>query len=182
MTLTNRAIGAVVAAAAMAAIAAASHVRMASHATSDGVLRLAWSALPERIETCRSQGEAELAKLPRHMRQSLVCEGAAARYRLTVRISERVIADKTVRAGGLRRDRRLYVLEELPLPAGEADIAVLFERIEQAQSSVSASQGAVPARMALAGRFTVAPHAVTLVTYDPGRRELVFASRSPAAP
>ena len=93
------------------------------------MLRLAWSARPERIEECRPQSEDALATLPAHMRQSLICEGTTATYVLEVQRNGVVIARQ--RAGrGLAPRPPLYVFSELPMPAGEARIAVRFTRLE----------------------------------------------------
>jgi hypothetical protein len=85
MTVLNRVAAAAVGTVAMALLAWASTAPVTVHDSRDAVLRLAWSARPERVEQCRQQSEEELARLPRHMRQPVVCEGVAAQYRLTVR-------------------------------------------------------------------------------------------------
>jgi hypothetical protein len=118
----DRIIGAAAALAAMAAIVWASNAPMTIHGSNQGLLRLAWSALPERVEVCREQSAEELARLPAHMRQPLVCEGTSARYRLTVRHEGRLIADRILHGGGVRQDRRLYVFHELPLEPGQTTI------------------------------------------------------------
>ena len=92
------------------------------------VLRLAWTARPERIEDCRPQSEEVLSKLPAHMRQSVVCEGTTAAYHLEVRYDGGLIAEQVVRGGGFRHDRPLYVSREIQLPPGEAAIRVTFAR------------------------------------------------------
>jgi len=108
------------------------------------LLRLAWTARPERIEDCRPQREEELAKLPAHMRQAVVCTGTTAAYRLEVRRDGAVIADQIVRGGGLRHDRPLYVFRDISLPPGDAAITVRFVRVD-AVSEPTASGTAVPA-------------------------------------
>ena len=187
MTLTDRVLGAALATAAMAGIVWASHAPMTSHDSPDAVLRLAWSARPERVETCREQSDEELARLPQHMRQRVVCEGAAAHYRLTVQSGNQVIAEQFVRAGGLRQDRRLYVFREIALPAGEAAVEVRFDRIEPGPHPIAGATDretvsevdrrqygeTVPPRLTFKERLHFAPRAVILVTYDPERRELV---------
>src|SRR5262245_61277988 len=130
MMFFERLLGVALAAATMAGVVIASHAPLTSHASADAMLRLAWSARPERIETCHRQSDEELERLPQHMRQPIECEGAAAHYRLTVRAGGRVIADHLVRAGGLRQDRRLFVFQEIALPAGEAVVDIRFDRIE----------------------------------------------------
>jgi hypothetical protein len=171
----------------IAGVVAASHAPLSPHAPEGALLRLAWSARPERIEECRSQTADELARLPPHMRQPVVCEGVTARYRLTATHAGRVLADRIVSAGGLRQDRRLYVLEDLPVPAGEALVEVQFTRVEAAAApaadpiSQERRGHTVPARLTFAERRTIDPHTVLLVTYDPERRALVARSPSPAS-
>jgi len=137
VTPLDRALGIVAALAATMGIAWASNVRVTPYASHDGVLRLAWTARPERVEDCRPQSEEALAKLPPHMRQALICEGTTASYRLEVRREGSVIVDQIVRGGGLRHDRSLYVFRDIPMPPGEADISVRFARIDPTTTSMS---------------------------------------------
>jgi hypothetical protein len=154
---------------------------MAAHRSPDAVLRLAWSARPERIETCRRPSDEEQARLPRHMQQALVCEGRAATYRLEVRHAGGVIAEQVVHGGGLRQDRRLYVFRELPLPAGRAHVDIRFERIESdvSEDGRRPRGDAVPSRLALNHTLTLRPREVILVTYDVERRTLVAIQQMP---
>jgi len=149
-----------IAAAALAGTVWVSNAPLTVHPSPDAVLRVAWSALPERVETCREPSAEELSGLPTHMRQRLVCEGTAAAYRLTVRAGTAPIAGRAVQAGGLRHDRRLFVFEEIRLPAGTTDVDVRFERIDTAGA---------PAGTTLAsriGRFTsAAASASTMSAY-----------------
>jgi hypothetical protein len=173
-------------AAAIAGLAWASHAPLATKAASGGVLRLAWSARPERLETCREQSSEELAALPAHMRQPLVCEGFTASYRLEVLHDGRVIAEQVVRGGGLRQDRRLYVFRELAVPTGEADVTVRMTRVENPPAGSSAPRlnaqqaslaaTAAPPDLSLTRRLRFAPGRVVLVTYDPDRRALKVVS------
>ena len=93
-------------------------------------LRVAFSARPERIETCRTPSESELANLPAHMRQGVVCEGTTATYRLEVRRDDSLVATALLRGGGLRHDRRLYALRELSVPSGRSTIDVRLARVD----------------------------------------------------
>lgn len=129
MTTVLRVIGLLVAAAITVAITQASTLRMRLNQSDAAVLRLAWTARPERVEDCRSQTEEELSKLPAHMRQSVICEGTTAAYRLEVRYQGDVIAEQVVRGGGLRHDRPLYVSRDIELPPGDAVITVKFVRV-----------------------------------------------------
>jgi hypothetical protein len=171
-----------------AGLVAASNAPLSPHATGGALLRLAWSAQPERFEECRAQSAEELARLPPHMRQAVVCEGVTARYRLTATHAGRVLADRIVSAGGLRQDRRLYVLEDLPVPAGEAVVEVQFTRIDAAPATPAPDRisqdrrgQTVPARLAFAERRAIDAHTVLLITYDAERRVLVARSPSPAS-
>jgi hypothetical protein len=130
MSAFDRSVGIVLAVAATAGIVRASHAVLTLHPSPDAVLRLAWSARPERMEDCRPQTDEELSKLPAHMRQAVVCEGVTAEYRLEVRRNGAVIAEQVVRGGGLRHDRPLYVFREIPVPADDADIEVRFVRLD----------------------------------------------------
>jgi hypothetical protein len=149
---------------------------MTLHHPDQAMLRLAWSARPERIERCRQRSQEELARLPAHMRQPLSCEGTTAAYRLSVRDEGRLVVERVVRGGGLRQDRRLYVFEELPLAPGDRRIEVRFDRLDAAgPESVTHQPGGetVPAHLALDQRVRVGPREVILVTYVPERQALV---------
>ena len=190
MTDGPRILGALLAIAALAAMVRASSTPVTVHDGTHGVLRLAWSARPERIETCRELSDEELARLPQHMRQPVRCEGASAEYRMTVRNGRVVLADRIVRGGGLRRDRRLYVFQELPLEPGEASLDVRFDRVGGDSPAPSAAPDtgpavapgpapqqpgaeSVPAHLLFQQRTHVRPGEVILVTYAPERRALV---------
>lgn len=169
------------------------------------MIRLAWSARPERLETCRRQSDEELEQLPPHMRQRVVCEGATARYRLELHRDGIVQLDEVVRGGGARHDRPMYVLREFPVPPGSARLEVRFSRIDRPatppDSAAEATRGtgpdtvlpaarerreaeererrrreAIPPLLALDIRVELKPRQVVLVTYDLERRTLVVAS------
>ena len=152
MTILGRATGVALGFAAMAVILSGAHLSMTLRGSDQAILRLAWSARPERIERCRRQSEEELARRPAHMRQPVVCEGASAQYRLTVRDDGRLVAERVVHGGGLRQDRRLYVFLELPLNPGDRRIEVRFDRLdpEGADSGNPQSGGeTIPAHLRL---------------------------------
>lgn len=96
----------------------------------DARLRVAFSARPQRIETCRTPSAGELANLPAHMRQGVVCEGITASYRLEVRRDDSLVASALLRGGGLRHDRQLYALRELSVPSGRSTIDVRLVRVD----------------------------------------------------
>lgn len=142
MTPLERALGIAVAVAAPIGIAWASTLPATPNDSADGVLRLAWTARPERVENCRTQSDEELAKVPAHMRQAVVCEGTTSAYRLEVRHEGAVILDQIVRGGGLRHDRPLYVSRDIPLPPGDAMVSVRFVRIDSPGASASVKPSA----------------------------------------
>ena len=205
MTFFDRAAGAGSALAAMAAVVWAANAPITVHDSNQAMLRVAWSARPERVERCRQQSEDELARLPAHMRQPVVCEGVSAQYRLTVRHEGRIVAEQTVHGGGLRQDRRIYVFHELPIDPGDAAIEVRFDRIDSdasqaldekrdddrrgpgdrdgSQSARAAPQGeTVPPHMVFAQRLRVRPREVILVTYAAKDRALVGLQATEGAP
>lgn len=94
------------------------------------VLRLSWSARPERIEQCRRLSDEEFNALPAHMRMRWSCEGRFASYLLSARVDDRLVVSDTVRGGGLRHDRPLHLFREYALPAGAHRLAVALERID----------------------------------------------------
>jgi hypothetical protein len=194
MTILDRAAGAALGLSAIAAVVWGANVPMTVHESERAVVRLAWSVRPERVESCRQQSEEELARLPAHMRQPVVCEGASAQYRLTVRLEGRIVTDEIVHGGGLRQDRRIYVFHELPLDPGDAAIDVRFDRIdpdsrqvtppgtgdddqsraENGRNAAFQARGeAVPPHLAFAQRLHVRPREVILVSYSAEQRALV---------
>lgn len=193
MNLIERALGVALAVSLLAGIVWASNAPLTMHRSDAGRLRLAWSARPERIEKCRQATGEEVARLPQHMRQQVVCEGTTAEYRLQVRVDDALVVDRTVHGGGLRRDRRVYVFEELPLVArASTTIDVRLDRIDGSASgtdqappgaNVRAGQASalllesLPPHLAIARRLDVLPREVVLVTYDRERRELTIVSQ-----
>ena len=183
MRAVYRLVAVIVACAVLAAIVRASSVHVAAHPSADSQLRLTWSARPERIEDCRQRSEEELARLPQHMRQPLACEGTTAEYRLQVTVGGKVVVDHVVRGGGMRHDRRLYVLEEVPVPAGENDVQVRFDRMGAARPSPPVAAPhleSVPPHLDLEQRIAFHPREVVLVTYSSDARNLVVTTRASA--
>jgi hypothetical protein len=180
-------------------LAAASAVPLSTHPSPDARIRVAFSARPERLETCRTLTPEELAGVPAHMRRSQVCEGTSARYRLVVAREGRLLHSTTLRGGGLRHDRRLYVLHDVRVPSGPAVIEVRLVRVDAApvgaalttargpaQTDASDSTVAprdaeerrrrvadeVPPLLVLREAVALAPREVLLVTYDQDARRL----------
>lgn len=121
--------GVLVALAATAALTIASRLPVAANGSDDAMLRLAWTARPERVERCRTLGDDELSALPAHMRQQVVCEGTTAQYRVDVSRNGELLATDHLRGGGLRHDRQLYHYRELRVPSGQSALEVRVTRI-----------------------------------------------------
>lgn len=172
------------------------------------MIRLAWSARPERIETCRTLSDDELARLPVHMRQRVVCTGTSARYRLTVTRDGAPLFRRVVQGSGVRHDRPIYVYQELPMRPGTHVIGVRFERVdslppapepapESAGGNAPASGqeagdrppfadqrrrlASVPATLALSDTIDLRAGEVVLVTYLSAEQRLLVRSADPTA-
>jgi hypothetical protein len=129
---------------AIAGILAGSHGRLGGFERDDAIVRVAWSARPERIERCRRLSDEEMDKLPAHMRQRLECEGTTARYRLEVSRDGVLLDTATIRGGGLRHDREVYVSREVPVPPGSARVSVRFVRIDSSTATGEDEPGPGP--------------------------------------
>ncbi len=202
-TPLRRGLGVIVAFAAVFGIAWLSRAPYHIRPSDAALIRLAWSARPERIESCREPSEAELAQLPAHMRQQMVCEGTSARYRLRVSRDGASVLDEVVRGSGLRHDRPLYLLRDIPTAPGRHEFAVRFDRIDSltpfapdsgehsGDSLIAGLPGrdrreaderehrrleAVPASLLLEETVVLAPRQILLVTYDVEGRRLVGVS------
>ena len=195
----RRVLGAALALAMLAIVVTGSQVRQGAYVAPAAVVRVSWSARPERVETCRRLDDAEYAKLPAHMRRRVVCEGTTARYQLEVRRDGAILVTDTVRGGGLRHDRELYVYREIQVPAGPSRVAVRFVRLDssatadellradttggQDLANRSAREDAererrraeaIPALLAIDTSVVMAPRSVLLVTYGETARKLIL--------
>ena len=186
-----KAIGVLVALVALVVTVAGSHGRLAAFPSTDAMLRVAWSARPERVETCRRVSDEELAKLAAHMRRRVVCEGTTARYRLDISRDGTLVGVDTVRGGGLRHDREAYVFREIPMAPRHARVVVRFVQLDSSTTSHDTDEGgesreaderqrrraeAIPPVLSLDTVITLAPRTVLLVTYDALLRRLIAAA------
>jgi hypothetical protein len=135
------------------------------------MIRLSWRARGARVEECRPLTAEELERIPSHMQREEICEGTVLPYRLRVVLNELQQVDQIVRSAGARQDRPLFVLQELPVPAGTHHLFVEF--IRQGEPSGD-DEPATPGYLTLDATIALNPHEVALVTYDPERRELVL--------
>lgn len=178
MTLA-RAASVIVGLAVTIGIVQGSHVTIRQDPGAEGVLRLTWRARPDRVEDCRPQSQEVLARLPAHMRQTMICDGASATYRLEVQVDGQVVLDEQVQGGGLRHDRPIYVFRELRVAPGDRVVAVRFARLAE---TAQAQPGGVPPSLALERTIRFAPGRVVLSSYDPEKRTLYFAEGEETAP
>lgn len=177
MTAAGRALGWLVAVLAVLATAALSRAPQRTGADESGVLRLSWAGRPDRIEVCRAVSESELANLPRHMRQPVICEGRSAEYRLQVLRDGDTLAAEPVWGGGVRHDRPIYLYREFPLAPGTHRLRVSFTRTDSASTADTARRGRLdqlPVMLALDTAVIVRARAVLLVTFDPASERLVL--------
>jgi len=168
-----------------------------------GLIRVAWSARPERVERCVTRTDEELRDVPSHMRQRVVCEGRSARYRLLVRRDGEVLADEVVTGAGARQDRPIYVLREFPTRPGAMRLEVSLQRLDsvapgpereadgdgQAAGQTAPDRErrerqergrrmgeAMPPALSLSAEQRIGARSVLLITYDPESRVLVARS------
>lgn len=197
-SVPRRIAGVLVAAGALVLLRAGSLTPLRTASDGTAMLRLSWSARPERIEQCRRLSDAELAALPQHMRLRWECEGRFARYLLSVSVDGRMLAADTVRGGGLRNDRPMHVFREYAVRPGARRITVTLRRIDaavppdsKADATTAAGTGAadretreaqerrvrraeaLPELVHLDSTLTVAARRVVLVSYASSDRGFV---------
>lgn len=183
MRMVRHAVAWGAAAVAVVALAALSRTPLRSGDGERSLLRLAWSARPERIETCRRPSAAELAGRPAHMRQEIVCEGRTASYQLSVDLDGTPLLSESVAGAGVRHDRALYLYRELTVTSGTHRVAVRFVRTDSGSTRsrngdtippVRPPLASVPPLLVLDTVLTLAPNAVALITWDSSREALVI--------
>jgi hypothetical protein len=184
------ALGLVVAGFILGATAALSQWPWSAERAERSVLRLSWRARGERLESCRRATPEELAAVPAHMRQEVICEGArVAPYRLRIAVDGQALEDGTAPGSGVPGDRPIYVLRQFEVEPGPHRLEVLFERSGSESASPDDDDGeddeeehrgrklerqAVPPRLLLDTVITAEASAVLLVTYSAEHRRLVL--------
>jgi hypothetical protein len=160
-----------------------------AEARPDGVVRFSWRTRGEVIENCRRPGQAELDKMPAHLRQEVVCQqGTVAPYRLRIVVGEMTLLDSLAPGSGGRSDRPMYLLREVRIAAGSHRLVVELRRDDRPEGTddstqveaeggsrraLSLRQRAIPRRMTLDTVVTLGAREVALVTYDSEKRRLV---------
>jgi hypothetical protein len=192
MTGIWRGAGLLLAVAAAGTTAWLSQAPLRSAAVDQAMIRLAFGVRAEQLEHCRRVSAEELAKLPPHMRQSVICEGRSASYRLRAWVDEAPMVDVELTGGGLQHDRPIHALREIPVTPGTRHLRVEWRRIEQADSVAESAPAdsasgrerrdsetrarrrlaAAPSEMILDETVLIEAHQVVLVTYLPAGRQL----------
>jgi hypothetical protein len=91
-----------------------------------GVVRLAWRMVGERVSLCRRRSAAELEGMVPHMRQPLDCRVRLLPYRLRVTLDGAPVIDRPVESAGAQGDRPLFVQEELAVSPGPHRLEMTF--------------------------------------------------------
>jgi len=187
VTTIHRLSGVAVVVGIVSALAWLSQAPIAQPGATEGLLRLAWRARPQRLERCQEQSAETLAALPAHMRSATICTGTSASYRLLVTRDGVVLDDRVVTAGGLRGDRPLYVFREIAVPAAAGHFTIRFSRVEPEPEAAgapppgSAAAGipdtaslteALPADVRFTARLDFDAGQVRLLSYDTTRQRL----------
>ncbi len=149
-------------------LAASTGVVVPWHAPGAAMVRLSWTARPERIETCRELSADELAARPAHMRRAVECTGGAASYLLYVALDGVVVDSAVITGGGLRHDRPLHLLRNYPLAAGPVHLTVRFDRREETAPPRDGAPPALPPSIRLDTLLAIPAGRVALVTLDGG--------------
>lgn len=169
-----------------AAVAVLSRVPVAPGRDDLGLIRLAWSARPERIETCRSPTAEEQAEVLSHMRQAQICEGTTAPYRVTLAVDGTTVMDQATHGAGLRHDRPLYFFHEVETAPGVHRVTVRVVRADDegqlAPLDAADRRRPIPRSLELDTTLRVSQRAVLLVTYDPNGQRLYLRSPEGYAP
>lgn len=92
----------------------------------DGMLRLAWRAVAEKVRICKQKTEEEQQKSLRHMRLPQACHERLVAYRLTVAIGGEEVINRAVIPPGIHNDRPLFVQEDIKLPTGSHPLKITF--------------------------------------------------------
>ena len=179
MSAARRIAGLAVAAAALTATTVLSQWPWQAEQGGRSLLRISWRARGERIENCRRATAEELAALPAHMRQEIICaDPRVAPYWLRVAVDGQPLVDSAAPGSGIPGDRPIYVYLEFDVAPGARRIEVRFERTgESGEEEDAARRRAVPPRLVLDTVVPVAEGSILLVTYSPEHRSLVLHAR-----
>ena len=139
----------------------------------DALLRLSWRVAGLRVEECRPRTVEELEALAPHMRTPEVCVGGGADYELLVELDGAAVVHDTIRAGGARGDRPIYVYRDIDLSPGRYALRVAFGALLPEGFAVDGAR----LTHAFDGQVDVTPTEVVLIALDPTTAELVRVGR-----
>lgn len=168
----RRVVGGVLAAAAVLVLAALTRVPYSGAAEDEARVRLSWRIRSEQVRTCVPPTEEELERLPPHMRNPDACVGDVPPFRLRVRLDDRTVVDRRVRASGARGDRPMYVLHDVPVTPGPHRLAVEFQQERDGDEAVGRRER--PLELELEADVDLEPREVVLVTLESGTGQLVL--------
>lgn len=169
--LVHRILGAGAAVASVLLLAALTRAPYRVASEDEARVRLSWRIRSEQVGACVPPSEEELEQLPSHMRNPEACVGDVPPFRLRVRVDGRTAVDQEVRAGGVRGDRPVYVLREVPVEPGAHSLRVSFEQQDPADGPTGSGDAL---RLELEARIQLDARDVVLVTLDPQSRSLVL--------
>lgn len=162
----RRVVGALAGALAALALAGLSRAPYPLHGDDEARIRLSWRVGGAEVETCRALTDAERARTPAHMmRDDQVCERRGLRHRLLVVLDGRTVADEIVRPAGIRGDRPIAVMRDLPVAPGRHRLQVAFSPLE--------GEDAGGAALTFDGELSLEPREVALVTMDESSHQLI---------
>lgn len=125
-----------VAAAALALLAALSQ-RPTGQPPEQGMMRLAWRMVGQKVSLCRERSAEELEALPQHMRKPEECTRHVLPYRLRVMVDGEQRVETVITPGGAKGDRPAYVQEEVLLEPGRHRVEAAFFPVEYGHESLS---------------------------------------------
>lgn len=152
------------------AIVALSRVPIGGGSEDLGLLRLSWRTTGETTDDCPVLTGEQLARLPPEQRAAAAsCRPRVAPYELQVRLDEHTVLVDTAHASGIRGDRPIYVLHDLPVSPQEHRVSVRFAPILDGAPDPAAESAATFEERVRVGRGEV-----VLLTSDEDGRGLVL--------
>lgn len=167
MTLRQRAAAGVASLVLVAGMAGLSQIPLAT-ADGDARIRLSWRNEPIRVEECRALTDEDQADVPAHMRRAQSCTGYHVDYELRLEIDGRAVAVDTVAPSGIRRDRPVYVLRDIPVPPGRHTVDVSYAALVPEDYRAES----LPAAFRWSGTMDLWVGEVGLLTLDENGRAL----------
>lgn len=128
------------------------------------LIKLSFVRVGKPVGDCRVLTEAELAKLPLHMRSPTVCPRERSPLKVELAIDGRPVLERSAPPTGLKKDGASAVYERLVVPAGEHRIAVQLSDDVRAREAPYRRNGTV----------RLAPGQVLVIDFDAGKGGITF--------